>query len=534
MYRGFPANHRRSAPPRIVSEQAFDLLGSKREDNQFHHEDVGGKEKATSSSAAPLNVNICSHHQLHNYSNGISCKLLPATNPIKRSSLPNLVNRGRGKAHGNGDRDDRPSMPTGSGVGLWSDDNGDESILTAAANRGTSPLRAAAMVLIASCVVVAVASFAAGAYCRTRELRLALEAGTEQPRDLDPQEPLLEKMYDGDEGSEMSRMEQVTRQQDELSDLHDQLRAAENALIAERDLLQLPKPGSPRGPSVELDDRSQHNPQAVSANDVSERDAGQGSGGNTDEDSVVRKLMTTIGADQYGKGPIWVEFHLEYSSHAYVGGRSRATILRTRVTAQLSLADRPVTSFVFLRQVKHGLYDHVPLTLVGGANAGDSYPEILPGQVFMKVHVLEVRKTEMLELGLAWIPARERSTRYTDQFLEKMDNGSEPAAHEETAHYHLGLDEQGGLFVTSKSYAGKIDSQHERGIFATIIHGEFVLDELRERDQQKFSIASDRWSSTSTPPILARIVSTRLLASLDDRELKGGHNDDDFVPHDEF
>jgi hypothetical protein len=88
--------------------------------------------------------------------------------------------------------------------------------------------------------------------------------------------------------------------------------------------------------------------------------------------------------------------------------------------------------------------------------------------------------------------------------------------------------------VTSKSTPRSIHGNHGQGIFATVVRGESVLDELIELHQRQFPITHKQRSSVSKPPIQAHIVAIRFLTLLEGREVEGGLIDDEFARHDEF
>jgi hypothetical protein len=256
----------------------------------------------------------------------------------------------------------------------------------------------------------------------------------------------------------------------------------------------------------------------------------QAGGGDIDttansEDSLVGRLVQNLGVEQYGLRPRHVELHLEY--HRRHPTTKRTSIHRRYILAQLSLMQRPITAFVFLQQVEHDLYDHVKLQIVKDDTDTDEDEE---GEVEMALHtqLTDRQRRQRSAMGLAHVPVQEAgASTYRNPLLLAMDeNGTDTTAssaaqateaeQQEPRHYHLALTDDGDLVIST--------ALHRPGVFATVVHGDPVLDKLLLASSPSEEAESKKGHHHPANEMHVELISIRLLSTLDDGEEDPGHS----------
>jgi Skp family chaperone for outer membrane proteins len=239
------------------------------------------------------------------------------------------------------------------------------------------------------------------------------------------------------------------------------------------------------------------------------------------EDSLVGRLVQNLGLEQYGLRPRHVELHLEYH-HRHHSTTKRTSIHRRYILAQLSLLQRPITAFVFLQQVEHDLYDRVKLQIVKDV-VKDIEEDEDEGEEVITLHtqLTDRQRRQRSAMGLAHVPVQEAgSSTYRNPLLAMDENGTDSGTassspEQQERHYHLALTDDGDLVVSSVL--------HRPGVFATVVHGDPVLDKL-------LGVPSDDAESKKghhhqpANDVHVELISIRLLSSIDDGEEDPGHS----------
>jgi hypothetical protein len=228
----------------------------------------------------------------------------------------------------------------------------------------------------------------------------------------------------------------------------------------------------------------------------------------TGEDSLVGRLVQNLGVEQYGLRPRHVELHLEY--HRRHPTTKRTSIHRRYILAQLSLLQRPITAFVFLQQVEHDLYDHVKLKIVKDTDTDNEEG----GEMALHTQLSDRQRRQRSAMGLANVPVQEAASTYRNPLLLAMDeNGTDTTASSDLQerHYHLALTDDGDLVIST--------ALHRPGVFATVVHGDPVLDKLLlASSPSEEADAKKGHHPHPAKDMHVELISIRLLSSTDEEE----------------